>query len=185
MPFNSSHGDLPHPAPNENCRFYTHDLKNVLVYDRPVIDMLPSLEGGRLSPQNIEEVRTVDANSEQTFVYRKVNLDPVVVHMGPTFQIKEVSNHLSVYAFVYFDYASYVQGLEGVDVSDRSVNVPVIVHGMGRISTATVIGEKTIFEPLLGVTQAAQEGEVLTVEDGVVVEAHPVNAVAISNLGMV
>ena len=185
MPFNSFHGDLPHAAPNENCRFYTHDLKSVLVYDRPVIEMLPPLEGGRLSPQNIEEVRTVDANSEQTFVYRKIDLDPVIVHMGPTFQIKEILNHLSVYAFVYFDYASYVQGLEGVDIEDGRINVPVIVHGMGNISTATVIGEKTIFEPLLGITQAAQEEEVLTIENGVIVETIPVNPVVISNLGMV
>ena len=185
MPFNNSHDDLPHAAPNDDCRFYDNDLKHIVVYDRPVVDMLPPLESGRLSPQNIEEVKTSDRRSEQTFVYRKVNLDPATVHMGTTFQIEKVSNHLSVYAFVYFDYASYVQGLEGVDVGDRSVNVPVIIHGMGNISTATVIGEKTIFEPLLGVVRSVQEGEILTVEDGVVVEANPVSPTAISNWGMV
>jgi len=194
MPFNNFHGDLPHQGPNPDCRFYTGFLNNVIVYDRPIIEMLPPLEAGALNPREVQEVvnnqsqisDTGVRTGEQTFVYRTVGLNTADIQLGPSFRQQSIGPHLGMYAFIYFDYASYVESLEGIDIADTRNAVPALFQGMGNIATATILGQKTIFEPLLGIAQPAREERILRVEDGEVVEDEQMVVEAqIVNWGMV
>jgi uncharacterized lipoprotein YbaY len=60
---------------------------------------------------------------------------------------------------------------------------------MGLIGTATCIGQKTLFAPLLGESHPVQEGEVVFREDGMLPEddegAVQMADISIVNVGMV
>jgi len=200
-PFNNAYRQIVeagHEAPNQYCYFYNPAgfLKNVVLYDRPLETMVNMIAidvgGERMYLPDRNTSRTlegVDPNSpENTYTYSAVDLSPCSFVIGPDFPLDPDLNHLSTYAFVYFDYAGYIRGL-GLDADDTRQDQPALNQGMGLIGTATCIGQKTLFAPLLGESHPVQEGEVVFREDGMLPEddegAVQMADISIVNVGMI
>ena len=176
---------------NQYSQFYQGLLKNVIVTDRTLVDLLPRVREddptSRILSRAVERFSIGSDNSMD--VYELVDLPPLDLYVGPSYEVRNTTfSHLSVYAFVYFDYSNYITDLPGVDLPlDGNQEIPTVLEeGIGRISAATPIGIRTNFEPLLGATLPAREEQVTYVEDGEIVEAQASTQTAtVVNWGMV
>ena len=176
---------------NKYSQFYQGILKNVIVTDRTLLDLLPRIREGdptsRILSRSVERFSVGQNNSMD--VYELVDLPPIDLYVGPAYEVTNTTfSHLSVYAFVYFDYSNYINDLAGVDLPrDGNQETPTVLEeGMGMISSATPIGIKTNFEPLLGNAIAAREEQVTYVENGEIVETQAnVQTASVVNWGMV
>ncbi len=176
---------------NPYSQFYNGILREVVVSQRNLVDLLPrereDSPNARIASRIVE--KTSIGPTADMVAYEIVNLPTFELYLGPDYAVRlEDFQHVSMYAFVYFDYSSYIEDLDGFDLpeiaQDRDTR-SVLEEGIGVIATATVVGNKTIYSPLLGETIPAREADVTYIENGEISEEQvEIYEASIVNWGM-
>tara|TARA_Y100000589_G_scaffold135478_1_gene129653 strand:- start:3021 stop:4028 length:1008 start_codon:yes stop_codon:yes gene_type:complete len=190
QPFNASFAASGGET-NKYSQFYQGTMKNVIVTERALVDLLPRVRESdptsRILSRSVEKFNVGQGNSMD--VYELIDLPPIDLYVGPSYEVSNITfSHLSVYAFVYFDYSNYIMDLPGIDLPmDGDQQTPsVLEEGIGVISNATPIGIRTKFEPLLGDTVPVMEEQVTYVENGEIIETQiDTRTASVVNWGMV
>ncbi len=176
---------------NPYSQFYDGMLREVVVSQRNLVDLLPrereDSPDARITSRIVE--KTSIGPTADMVAYELVDLPSFDLCVGPAYTLRlEDFQHLSMYAFVYFDYSSYIEDLDGFDLPEDSQDRDmrsVLEEGVGVIATATLLGNKTIFSPLLGETPPARETGVTYVENGEIVEEQvQIYQASVNNWGM-
>ena len=127
----------------------TDEMEDVILYDKPLSDILPRGSDGEIISRNLRETIPPAADRpETTILFEEVPLPDFSFIIGPDSNISYRSNeieHLSLYAFVYLDYNAFLAQFDFPpdDVTRRVT----LVTGVGKNNSATLIGNKFVFDP--------------------------------------
>ena len=147
------------------CGENNSSFANLIVYDAPIEDLfqMEMDENGRqkqirqITPQTV----TVSAagDTTQTYVTEKAFLKPVVLDIDAEEIQREqlnsrdqrkmnlrITDHLSLYAFMYFDYEEFFEGHNvGEDLSPQ-IDMTGLEAGMGFMNASTFVGSETTYK---------------------------------------
>ena len=124
-------------------------MADVVLYDKPLSQILPRDNRGDVVSRDIRQ--TLPANNERpqtTIVFEEIPLPEFSFDIGPdtdvSYPLNEIK-HLSVYAFVYLDYSEFLRQYNFPP--DETTNRLTLITGVGKNSSATLIGNKFVYEP--------------------------------------
>ncbi len=144
-------------------------VHDVAVYDAPITDlMVLDLEGNedtnsnygqpirQMTTQVLPQRSQPDGNlTERTYLMEKSFLAPVVIRIGPAASVPAgqettpaheyiLSNQLSTYAYIYFDYDLFLENLE-LNPDDIDMDPSGLTAGLGFLNPGVFIGNQAKF----------------------------------------
>ena len=148
-------------VPGEKPGFYTYaamaeagnpiapKLAEIVLYDKPLSEILPRDSSGEIIKRDIVETLPASQNRRETkVVFEEVPLPEFSFDIGSLTNVSYKSseiNHLSVYGFVYVDYKAFLEAYNFLP--DNTTRRITLLTGVGKNTSATLIGDKFIFEP--------------------------------------
>ena len=146
-----------------------NEVHNVVVYDTPVINlMVMDTQGSeetnpnygrpirQISNQVLPQRSQPDGNlSERTYLMEKSFLAPVVIRIGPDAPVPRglesspaqdyfLSDQLSTYAYIYFDYDLFLESLD-LNSDDVEMDTSGLTAGLGFLNPGIFAGSQAKF----------------------------------------